>query len=57
MYCVSRRFSAALLAVGLDRQDFRSGWHGSVSRVPCQAVPVLCNLAQTDDRRDGTGGL
>jgi hypothetical protein len=47
MYCVCRRFSAALLAVGLDHQDFRSGWHGW-PRVPCQALPVLCHLAQTD---------
>jgi hypothetical protein len=40
-----RRFSAALLAAGLDHQDFRSGWHGSVSRVRlCQYCATLLRL-------------
>ena len=45
MYCVCRRFSAALLAVGLDHRDSRSGWHGSVSRVRlCQYCATLLRL-------------
>jgi hypothetical protein len=45
MYCACRRFSAALLAGGLDHQDFRSGWHGSVFRVRlCQYCATLLRL-------------